>query len=64
MLDNIFKVYKTVNLRNRQRKLNKDFEKNGLTNEILNEQIRINKERNKHNIVDDTKETLYEEYVQ
>lgn len=36
---------------NRQKQLNKMFEEEGLTDEILNEQLEINRLRNKHNIV-------------
>jgi len=63
MLDKAFKVYKKYNLRNRQRKLNKEYAENGLTGEILNEQIKINSERNEHNIVDE-EEIVYDGFVQ
>ena len=63
MLDKAFKVYKKYNLRNRQRKLNKEYAENGLNDEILNEQIKINSERNEHNIVDE-EEIVYDGFVQ
>ena len=63
MLDKIFKVYKKYNLRNRQRKINKDYKENGLTPEILEEQIAINIERHEHDIVDES-EIIYDGYVQ
>lgn len=54
MMDKIFKVYKAHNLRNRQRRVNKRFEEEGFSDEILAEQIEINTERNKHDIIDET----------
>lgn len=64
MIDKIFKVYKAHNLRNRQRRINKKFAEEGLTDEILTEQIRINKERHEYNIVDETELDNLDGFVQ
>ena len=52
-----------IKLRNRQRYINKMFEEEGLTNRVLNEQIKINKKRNELNITDKS-ETIHKDYVQ
>ena len=49
---------KRVNLSNRQKEINRMFEEEGLTDEILKKQIELNKERHKLDIHDPT-ETLY-----
>ena len=52
-----------LKLRNRQRYINKMFEEEGLTNKVLNEQIKINKKRNELNITDKS-EVIHKDYVQ
>ncbi|WP_406533416.1 hypothetical protein [Methanobrevibacter sp.] len=47
-----------VNLSNRQKEINRMFEEEGLTDEILKKQIELNKERNRLDI-NDSSETLY-----
>ena len=54
---------KRISLKNRQRRLNEMFEEEGLTDEILKEQIEINKMRNELDIPDD-QELVDQEYVQ
>ena len=54
---------KKIQIRNKQRSINKKYEKEGLTDEILDAQIELNKMRNEHNIADE-KQVIYEEYVQ
>ena len=54
---------KRISLKNRQRRLNEMFEEEGLTDEILKEQIEINKERNDCDIPDN-QELVDQEYVQ
>lgn len=49
---------KRVNLSNRQKDINRMFEEEGLTDEILKKQIELNKERHRLDIHDPT-ETLY-----
>jgi len=52
-----------LKLRNRQRYINKMFEEEGLTNKVLNEQIKINKKRNELNLTDKS-EVIHKGYVQ
>ena len=49
---------KRVNLSNRQKEINRMFEEEGLTDEILKKQIELNKERHRLDIHDST-ETVY-----
>ena len=53
-----------INIRNEQRVLNRKYEQEGLTDEILNKQIELNTLRNEHDITDDLEEKLYEDFVQ
>ena len=62
-MDKIKKVYYTVNVKNRQRKVNKDFKENGLSDELLEEQISINQLKHEHDIVL-KEDKIYEDYVQ
>lgn len=57
------KFIKKINFRNRQNEINRMFEEEGLTDEILMKQIRLNRERHDEDIHDTNKET-YKEYVQ
>lgn len=63
MTDKIKRYLKKIGLKNRQKRINKKYEKEGLTNEILQEQLEINKLRNELNIPDDN-EKVYEDFVQ
>lgn len=47
----------------RQKIINEKYEKEGLTDEVLDLQIKLNQDRNKHNISDPTKR-IYENFVQ
>ena len=53
-----------VHIRNEQRSLNKRFAEEGLTDEILEKQVELNKLRAKYDIVDDLEEKLFEDFVQ
>lgn len=64
MKEELIKFYKKYNLRNRQRKINKKYAEEGLTTEILNEQVKINKERHEYDIVDETELNTLDEFVQ
>ncbi len=57
------KFIKQINLQNRQKAINKMFEEEGLTDEVLKRQIQLNKERHKEDIHDPNEE-IYKEYVQ
>lgn len=63
MTDKIKRYLKKIGLKNRQKRINKKYEKEGLTDEILQEQLEINKLRNELNIPDDN-EKVYEDFVQ
>ena len=50
-------------LKRKQEELNELFRKDGLTDEVLDKQIAINKLRHAHDIPDES-EKVYEDYVQ
>ena len=52
-----------IQAKNRQRTINKKYEKHGLTDEILEEQVKLNTFRNLHDISDSSKR-IYKNYVQ
>ena len=52
-----------IQIKNKQRAINKAYEKHGLTDEILQAQIELNKKRHEHNISDSDKR-VHENYVQ
>ena len=54
---------KEINLKNRQRQINKQFEKEGLTDDVLDKQVSLNMERHELDKVDDSKK-VFEDYVQ
>ena len=62
-MDKAKRCYWKIALRNKQRALNKKFEKEGLSDELLDEQLKVNKKRNELNISDDT-QCVFENFVQ
>ena len=54
---------KKIQFKNKQRAINKEYEKNGLTDEVLDAQIELNKLRNEHDIADE-KQYVHKKYVQ
>jgi len=60
MLDNFIKK---IQVKNKQRSIDKRYEKEGISDALLEEQIEVNKIRNEFNIPDE-KELVYEEFVQ
>lgn len=60
VLDNFIKK---IQVKNKQRSINKRYEKEGLSDALLEEQIEVNKIRNEFNIPDESK-FIYEEFVQ
>lgn len=52
-----------IQAKNRQRVIKKKYEKHGLTDEVLEEQVKLNTFRNLHNISDSSKR-IYDKYVQ
>jgi len=63
MIKNIDKFIKKISLKNQQKALDKKFAEQGLTDEILEEQISINQKRYEYDLVDEN-ELIYEDYVQ
>ena len=52
-----------IQIKNKQRAINKAYEKDGLTEEILDAQIELNRKRHQHNITDKTKR-IHQNYTQ
>lgn len=52
-----------IKLRLKQKLVDREYKKNGLTDSVLNKQLAINKERRRKNISDPTKK-IYENFVQ
>ena len=52
-----------LHIKNQQRTLNKKYAEEGLTDEILDKQIELNKLRHEHDIPDDN-EKVYDDFVQ
>lgn len=63
MLDKAKKFLKIIQIKNKQKAINKKFEKEGLTDELLEAQVKLNQKRHKHDIPDEA-EFVYGEYVQ
>lgn len=57
------KYIENLRLQNKQKLINEMFEEEGMTDEILKEQLEINKKRHELDIHDPTL-TLHEDYVQ
>lgn len=62
-MDKTEKFKLILEIKNRQKRLNQKYEQEGLTDEILDKQIELNKLRNKYDITDET-EKIYEDFVQ
>lgn len=61
-MDNeLFKI--KINLDNRQRVVNRKFEEEGLTDEVFEEQLEINRLRHEHNLTDECNR-VFKNYVQ
>lgn len=57
------KYIEDLRLQSKQKQINEMFEEEGLTDEILKEQLYVNKRRNELDI-HDPNETIFEKYVQ
>lgn len=57
------KILKKRSLNNKQKKVNRLYAKDGLTDEVLEKQVQINQQRHKYNITDEN-EKVYEDFVQ
>lgn len=52
-----------IQIKNRQRVINKQYEKEGLTDDVLEKQVKLNTFRNLHDISDSSKK-IHDDYVQ
>jgi len=57
------KEIKEKEFKKRQEEINQKYEQEGLTDEVLNLQVQLNRDRNEWNISDDTKR-IYKNFVQ
>lgn len=62
-MKNPIKIIIGWNLNRKQAKIKDNVEKYGLTDELLEKQVAINRKRNKHNI-SDKNNIVYEDFVQ
>lgn len=62
-MDDAERVKMEVHLRNEQRALNRKYEEEGLTDEVLDKQIELNRLRHEHDISDESKR-VYKNFVQ
>lgn len=63
MFDKAKRYYHHIQLKNKQRVIDKQFEKEGLTDDVLAKQVEVNTMRNELDIPDKN-EFIYEEFVQ
>ena len=63
MMDKAKRFLKIIQIKNKQRVVNKKYEKEGATEEVLEAQIELNKLKHEHDIPD-SKNFIYEKYVQ
>ena len=52
-----------IQFKNRQRVINKQYQKEGLTDDVLQKQVELNQLRHQHDIPDESKQ-LYDNFVQ
>lgn len=63
MLDKAKRFLKIIQVKNKQKSIAKQYQRDGLTDEVLEDQVKLNCEKRKHDIVDED-ELVYEEFVQ
>lgn len=63
MLDKAKLYFKVIQLKNKQRAIDKKFKRDGLSDEVFEAQLEINGLRNEHDIPD-SKNFIYEKFVQ
>ena len=64
MMEEDERYIESLRLQSRQKQINKMFEEEGLTDEILKEQLEINRKRNELDIHDPNHEVNDDEFVQ
>lgn len=62
-MNKLERFFRNIQLKNRQRAVNKQYEKEGLTDDVLEKQVEINTLRNQLDIPD-SDEFVYEDFVQ
>lgn len=63
MIDKAKQYFKHIQFKNKQRVIDKKYAEEGLTDEVLDAQVELNKLRHEHNISDHNKR-IHENYVQ
>lgn len=63
MIDKPKKFLKKIQIKNKQRTINKKYDKEGLTDDVLDAQVELNQLRHEHDIPDSSKK-IHENYVQ
>ena len=63
MFEKVKRNIKKIQLDRKQKKINEQFNKYGLTDDILKRQVEVNTQRNELDIPDDS-EKIYEDFVQ
>lgn len=63
MLDKAKLYFKTIQLKNKQRAIDKQYERDGLTDEVLDAQVELNMLRHELDIAD-SKNQVHEKFVQ
>lgn len=63
MLDKAKLYFKTIQLKNKQRAIDKQYERDGLTDEVLDAQVELNMLRHELDIAD-SKNHIHEKFVQ
>lgn len=56
-------MFEEIKLKHKQKSINKKYEKEGLTDEVLTEQMKLNKIKHESDISDSSKK-VYDNYVQ
>lgn len=63
MMDKAKRYLKVIQIKNKQRVVNKQYKEEGVTDEVFEKQLEINRLRNKHDISDSSKR-INGKYVQ
>ena len=63
MIDKAKNYLRKIQLKNKQKAINKQYIEEGFSDDLLDEQIRVNKLRHEHDLPDESN-LVYEEFVQ